>query len=85
MHADERRAAKMEITFGRMQHTADGRVVEVFAGGRYIGEMYREPEMDEWAADATLEAAGFENANGRTLAEMKRYIRDMARRERERQ
>ena len=76
MHADERKVAKMEITFGRVQHTDDGKVVEVYAAGRSIGEIYKEPEMIEWAADATLEAAGFENANGRTLALMKRDIRE---------
>ena len=67
----------MEITFGRVRHTADGKVAEVFAAGRSIGEIYKEPEMDEWAADAELESHGFENANGRTLPAMKRYIRDM--------
>lgn len=67
---------KTEIKFGRVEHTVDGRIVEVFAGGRYIGELYREPEMDEWAASADLEAVGFEHAHGRTLAEAKRDIRE---------
>lgn len=73
----------MEITFGPVRRMEGGeRFVEVYAAGRCIGEIYREPEMIEWAANAELESVGFENANGRTLALIKR---DILERQRERE
>ena len=67
MHANE-------ITFGPVVEEYD-ETVQVFRGGEYIGEIYRYPGM-EWTVDAELEAAGAMDANGRTLDEIKRAVRE---------
>ena len=67
MHANE-------ITFGPVVKEYD-ETVQVFRGGEYIGEIYRYPGM-EWTVDVDDEAADSMDANGRTLDEIKRDVRE---------
>lgn len=66
----------LSINFGPQR----GIVVEVFANAEKIGELYKEPDMTEWAADGCLEDFFCENlvAGSQTLKEAKAEVLEAA-------
>ena len=69
------------LTFGRVHEDGDSctpcRRVPVYLDGQEIGELYREPGMQEWAGSSGVEEiCSVDSVYSSTLAECKTMVRD---------
>ena len=66
-----------KLTFQPVRQTLDGRAMAVYHNGEWMGDAYRDHDMDEWCAPAELrDATHMDIASGcRTAQQFKAALR----------